>query len=402
MIVKPVQVNCLRLCKKIVLQLFFLYLILNCISVEAQTTPKKKISFKDSLDHAYDMSDYLIDANGFIPVPDIISEPALGGFGLAIAPVFLKKNPPVIKDGKYIPVPPDITAAGGAYTVNGTWGIAVGRMASIRKWGIRYKVALAYGDGKVSFYKTFPLVGEKEFKLRIKGAPIYLFGEKQIGKYWFAGMQYLFGHTEIGLQNNFDSVPDFVTKKEVKSNISELGVLGEYDSRDNIFTPDKGLKMHAHFNWSNTAIGSDYNFERLNSFIYWYAPLMQDKASGKNWISGLRYDFQYAFGSPPFYLLPYIDMRGVPSARYQGKINALVETEQRWDFTRRWSSVFFGGVGKAFDSFSDFGNNQWVYSYGVGGRYLLARKFKLRMGIDVARGPEQFAYYIVFGSSWLR
>ena len=57
---------------------------------------------------------------------------------------------------------------------------------------------------------------------------------------------------------------------------------------------------------------------------------------------------------------------------------------------------------KAFDQWSDFGSADFVYSYGTGFRYLIARKFKLRMGIDIAKGPEDFAYYIVFGSNWLK
>jgi hypothetical protein len=39
----------------------------------------------------------------------------------------------------------------------------------------------------------------------------------------------------------------------------------------------------------------------------------------------------------------------------------LLETEQRVDFTRRWSGVFFGGVAKAFDEYSDFGDAELVY-----------------------------------------
>lgn len=51
---------------------------------------------KDSLDQKFDMSDYLIEANGFVPVPFIITEPAVGGFGGAIAPIFVKKNSPYL------------------------------------------------------------------------------------------------------------------------------------------------------------------------------------------------------------------------------------------------------------------------------------------------------------------
>ena len=42
---------------------------------------KKHLSLKDSIDGKLDLSDYIIDANGFVPVPMIIREPALGGFG---------------------------------------------------------------------------------------------------------------------------------------------------------------------------------------------------------------------------------------------------------------------------------------------------------------------------------
>jgi hypothetical protein len=111
---------------------------------------------------------------------------------------------------------------------------------------------------------------------------------------------------------------------------------------------------------------------------------------------------QQAFNSPPFYLLPFIDMRGIPAARYQGMADALTEGELRWDFYRRWSVVGFGGAGKAFNGWNEFSEAELVYTYGTGFRYLIARKFGLRMGVDVARGPEQWAYYIIFGSSWLK
>ena len=74
---------------------YFLFFILESItvfSVSGQPV-KKHISLKDSLDSGFDPSDYIIDANGFVPVPYIITEPALGGFGGALFPVFIKKRP---------------------------------------------------------------------------------------------------------------------------------------------------------------------------------------------------------------------------------------------------------------------------------------------------------------------
>jgi hypothetical protein len=50
---------------------FFLF------SFQAAIAQKQHISVKDSLDGAFDLSDYIIYAHGFIVVPTIITEPAL-------------------------------------------------------------------------------------------------------------------------------------------------------------------------------------------------------------------------------------------------------------------------------------------------------------------------------------
>jgi hypothetical protein len=80
----------------------------------------------------------------------------------------------------------------------------------------------------------------------------------------------------------------------------------------------------------------------------------------------------------------------------------VAETEWRWDFTNRWSAVGFGGAGKAIQENYTFSESPWRWAGGLGGRYLIARKLRLRAGIDVARGPEEWAYYIVLGSYWAR
>src|SRR4051794_10860437 len=85
-----------------------------------RATSASKSILKDTLDGNLDFSRFLIeDPSGFIPVPFIITEPALGGFGLAVVPMFLtpKKRPPGFKGY----MPPDITAGFGLYTTNKSW-----------------------------------------------------------------------------------------------------------------------------------------------------------------------------------------------------------------------------------------------------------------------------------------
>lgn len=48
-----------------------------------------------------------------------------------------------------------------------------------------------------------------------------------------------------------------------------------------------------------------------------------------------------------------------------------------------------------------FSDAPTVVVKGLGFRYLIAEKFGLRMGIDVAMSNEDKAFYIQFGTAWL-
>ncbi|WP_276483820.1 hypothetical protein [Paraflavitalea pollutisoli] len=372
-------------------------LLLLATHLEAQ---KKRISLKDSLDGKFDLSDYIIDANGFVPVPYIITEPSLGGFGGALIPVFIKKRPPYIDsvDGhvQRTPVAPDITGGMGAYTANKTWMLAGFRSGTLIKSRIKYIIGGGYSNVNMSYFRTFERLGEKELKFNIKAIPAILQATKRIGRsHWYAGFKYLFLKTDISFAGD-TSLAILAKPMEFSSIISQLGAVIELDNRDNVFTPDKGIKFHVEGICSDNIFGSDYDFWRINYYTYMYTKLTH------NLIGGLRIDGQQAISDPPFFMLPYIDMRGVAANRYQGNADILAEAELRWDIVSRWSVMAFGGTGKAFDKWSEFGPATWVYSGGTGVRYLLARKFKLRVGIDIARGPDTWAWYIVFGSNWLK
>ncbi len=377
-------------------------LLCNPVMVTAQQEKaretKSHISFRDSLDGAFDVSDWVIEYNGFILLPAIVTEPAFGGFGGALVPIFIQQQKPKVMDGKIYPMAPDVSAIFGGYTLNNSWAAGVGGTGTIRKWGLKYKVAAGYGNINLKYYRTFDLIGEKTFKFNIKTIPVFLYlGKILKNPHWAVGLEYTFIHSELELNAGDTTIVDqFVEGKEYDSNVALLGILGEFDSRDNVFTPNKGFKVYVNGKWSNDIVGSDYKYGLVEGACYWYTPVM------KKWTSGLRYDLTQVFGKAPFYLKPFLDMRGIPSARYQGKTVMLLESEHRIDVYKRWSAIGLVGVGKAFDSFDAFGSADWVYNYGTGFRYLIARKLNLRMGVDVAGGPSSWGYYIVFGSAWLR
>jgi hypothetical protein len=374
----------------------FLFVWLGFLFSE-QVNAQQKISFKDSLDGKFDMSEWVLTAHGFIPIVMLITEPALGGLGCALFPVFISRNEPYVDtvDNKVVKehIRQNIYGAGGAYTANGTW--LVGGMCSgvIKKWRSNYRVGAAYANLNLEFYRDIPQVGEKSFLFNFKGVPVFGQLIKQLKKRssWYAGLDYLFLKTEIMNTN-----AEFHTPKEINSKVSKLSALIEYDHRDNIFTPDKGLRWNTLIGASDKLFGSDYNYQSVNSAAFAYLPLRP------NLIAGFRAEYQEVWGDVPFYLKPYISLRGIPVERYQGNITSVAETELRWDFNTRFSAVGFCGAGKAINDWSEFTDVGWHVSGGGGFRYLVVRKLKLRMGIDLARGPEQWAYYMVFGTTWVR
>lgn len=378
--------------KHISICLFFI-----CCMVTANAQDKPHISLKDSLDGAFDMSDYIIYANGFMVVPVPITEPALGGIGGALVPLFIKKRAPVIdkETGTKRNINPDITGGLGMYTANNSWMAGGFRSGTWAEKRILYKAFAGYASMNISLYETLPLVGEKEYEFHFNLIPVYLQALKQFrNEKWSLGPQYLFLKNEVSLPNA--DLPDFVKKDEVQSITSQLGLALQFDGRDNIFTPDKGIRFQADFFCSDNIFGSDYDAWRVNYSAIGFIPVSK-KITG-----GLRIEGSNTFGDMPFFLKPSINLRGIAGGRYQANSTWQGETEFRWDAFRRWSAMFFGGVGVAYDNIDDLPDLSFKPTYGTGFRYLIARKFKLRMGVDVAKGPEDWNYYIVFGSNWMR
>ncbi len=357
---------------------------------------QEKISFKDSIDRKLDVSDWVLTYNGFIPVLMPITEPALGYIGGALAAVFIDENTPYrdTVDGKVVltRVKPNIYGVAGLYTANGTWLVGGAAMGVIKKWKLNYRIGTGYADVNLDFYKEIPELGEQSFEFNIRTYPLQVQLIKQIKRSpWFVGLNYLFLKTELKRINT-----EFHSPEDVSGIISRLGMLVEFDERDNIFTPNKGFRWNAFIASSDDFLGSDYEYQHLNSAVFYYLPIITEL------ISGFRLEYQQIWGDAPFYMLPYLNMRGIPTARYQGNQTLLAETEWRWDFTDRYSLVAFAGAGKALAADDSFSDQSWHGAGGGGFRYLIARKLKLRMGLDVAQGPEDWGYYIVFGTNWVR
>ena len=67
----------------------------------------------------------------------------------------------------------------------------------------------------------------------------------------------------------------------------------------------------------------------------------------------------------------------------------MVEAELRWNVTPRWALIGFLGAGRAWGSSTNFSEADTAKAWGLGLRYLIARRLGIYMGADLAKGPRR-------------
>lgn len=347
--------------------------------------------FKDPQDGWFDVSTLLASPRGFLIVPMPITEPAVG-YGVAGGPVFLS---PRRDEGIEGWARPDITALFGVWTENGTWGVAGGHLGTWAGGRLQGAGGGAYASVNLEFYGLNPVDEDAatEFNLEVRAGGAR--GRWRLGPKspWWVGASFMYGRVTTSLE---DAATPALEELESTITIAGPTLAALYDSRNNLFTPSRGLYLEATGSFFDDTFGSSDDFRLLEGIAIGYAPL-----PGRLY-GGARLEVETSSDDTPFYRRPFVVLRGIPAMRYQGTTTTSLELEARWQFHRRFSAVGFGGLGVTTEVEGTGTGGDTVGSGGLGVRYLLARAFGLHYGIDVARGPEEWALYFQFGSAWLR
>jgi len=355
--------------------------------------------FIDPQDGQFDASNYLLDHKGAFPFPIIITEPAVGyGGGLALmwfSESMREAATRAQQQGTRL-TPPNIYALAAFATENGTKGAALGGRMSFKDDTWRYRGGAVLMDVNLDFYGIGGSLAPSINKLgyNLKGYAAFNELTRRLGEsdQWF-GARWLYlsldAKFDIGTQEDAG-----LTSRDFAKKGSGLGLTYVYDSRDNIFFTKHGVEASFDAMFYSPSIGSDTTFQAYRAHVFSYIPL-NDKAT-----VALRVDGRSAQGNVPFYQLPFIDMRGVPAARYQDENTGVLEIEGRYNVTPRWIALAFIGAGRDWGRDASFRDRPTVVSKGVGFRYVIARRLGLAVGIDIAKGPEDNAFYIQMGNAW--
>ncbi len=376
--------------------------------------------FRDAEDGSLDFSRFLSDnAFGFLPVPILITDPAVGG-GLGVMGLFFhetdterearRKAMQSAEDGSRYLLTPNISALAGAYSGNDSWFAGGGHLGFFRDGRIRYRGGGGYGSVNLDFFGSGTVDLTRPIEINTRAFAIRQSLKFKLGKLpVFAGVSQRLTDARVrpvrlgelegdilppGLREKWQDLVRNLLNRDVRT--SALGVLVELDTRDNYFSPHSGFFYTLEQSWFRSALGSDIDYELTRFDALNYLRL------SKKLRLAIRVDIEHAHTDSllPPYATPAIRLRGIPAGRFQGTTAAVVEGELTWQINRRWSLNGFAGAGRASNSSAELNDVNSRVTRGGGFRYLIASRYGFEMGLDIARGPEDTIFYIQAGSAW--
>lgn len=360
-------------------------------SRQAAAAPAEKPKKPKLLDLLFDDTDGMLDLSdlmaggGFVPVPVIITEPAVdGGFGIIAQFATVSKDNP-----KHI----TRRIAGGVKTGNGSHGYGYFQSGHAFDGRISYRFGVGRGKVTLDAHPRFAPEGVQytnDYDYGVFGSALWHLPDERFSVGPMIDFRQL--HSKIDFENPPAVIsPDF----DRTLNTGALGIGFHFDSRDNSFTPTEGVNAYVQGKFNSGAFGSDRNFEAYDLEAYAFRKL------SPKWRLGLKLEVDAIRGDYPSYFAPAVDLRGVQAMRYQGSTVFSSEMELTRQLNSRWSILAFAGYGRTNSGQSRvFDDSGAIWAGGGGIRYRIARKLGIDVGVDIATGPDGRIFYLQFGHAW--
>ncbi|MGH6998105.1 MAG: BamA/TamA family outer membrane protein, partial [Phenylobacterium sp.] len=204
-----------------------------------------------------------------MPIPD--SNPAIGN-GLAVAALGIYTHDKA--------APPWVTGVGGMYADSRSWAAFAGQQANLRHDAVRLTLGGGVGDFHLDFYGIGAGAGDRNHAIPIdqKGGGVLAEALFRVRPHTYLGVRYRGVAVKTTLDLSELPYPDLTLPQvELDSASSALGLAAEYDTRDSQFGPREGAYVTAQWLLAGSALGSDFDYDRLQLAANAYRPLT-DKA----------------------------------------------------------------------------------------------------------------------------
>jgi hypothetical protein len=220
---------------------------------------------------------------------------------------------------------------------------------------------------------------------------------KKVSRHVYAGVRYAFDRFSL---YDLDTTGQLITKTIKGSEggtVSGFGVVGLYDSRDNVFYPSKGWWGELVIYRDDELTGSSFNYTRIALDVSKYLSYK------KNTLALNAYSI-YSDSDLPFFQMGLLGgqkkMRGFYEGRYRDNNVMVFQAEYRRHVFWVMDVTVFASTGQVASRYDRFNGKNWRYTYGAGLRLMLDKAQKINLRIDVGVGNGKVLPYFTIGEAF--
>lgn len=333
-----------------------------------------------------DATNLKIQRGNFVIVPIPISNPTLGE-GLVVGSAYF--YPQSEQEKKLQPA--SITAAAGMYTSNDSKAFALVQQNYWNDNQWRFTGVIGAADLRLSLLAPDQTPNGAAIDWRIDGNFLLAKIGRKLKGQWYGGIKarMIDAHQSLAFVG---SDPVFDTGTDIVS--SGLGINLEYDSRDMPINSYSGRHLNLDTLFNDEALGSDSTYQSYSAAFRSYHRLTDSIV--------LAWELQgcHRGGNAPLWDACTIKLRGFSATDYLGKSSASAQTEARWQMSKRWGLVGFGGAGFVGDSFNNIREREAIPSYGVGLRFSVLPAKRVNIRLDFAWSTDSDAIHLSVGEAF--
>jgi hypothetical protein len=264
---------------KLIKALVFAAPSLACAQAQSESSTIPVSRFRDPQDGKIDLSAFLAHPRAFLPIPLAVTEPAVG-YGGGLAGMFVRPRKDAGSEGY---ARPNMSLVGGIATENGTWAAFAGDSSHWMGDRVQSLAAVGFGDLNLDFYGLGDVSESLDqpisYSLEFSLAMLQGNWKPKPKSPWSLGLRYIYSKVEPKLDDDA-LFPGLLDRVDIE--ISAPGGILEYDSRDNLFTPTRGIYSESFVLVARESFGASQDFERFQQVIMGWIPL------GDEWTLGMR------------------------------------------------------------------------------------------------------------------
>ncbi len=272
----------------------------------------------------------------------------------------------------------------------------------------RFRIYSNYGfrNEPANFYG----VGMEEIDNTTRGDETTLYTKRSISLYnrfvWEVKPNFYIGPLmDVNYTKSFDlsegvASNSYVNKYKTEYTNVGLGAIVQYDTRDDVATPNNGLLLSAIGKFYGKYFGGTYNYQLIDLEYRQFQPLFRRAVLA--WTARA----QTSYGDIPFTELPTFgspfDLRGFYWGQYRDKSMAYGITEFRHMFgteadykkgklKSKFGYVVWAGTGTLGTTPAEW--SEWKYNYGVGLRAQIQPRKNFRLDIGKGQGQDGVLVY---------